>query len=193
MGVLGIVAAIIGVSATSASLGPPGLESIDWARADTMVVRLPPSAFPKLPPAVRAVLQRRGCTIPQSFQATAPENVVRGEFLKRGQQDWAVLCSCELVSRVLIIRGDTGAVVDSLAEEPDVGRLQVVAASQVGYSRVIATAPAKQVRVYLSQDGAPAIARGGTLHDGIFDVFLEKGAEVFYSDNGTWVTIAASD
>jgi hypothetical protein len=64
-------------------------------------VRLPPAAFRELPKGLVRELQRIGCTIPQA-SVTEPHNVIRGEFAKTGQTDWAVLCSKDGASTVLV-------------------------------------------------------------------------------------------
>src|SRR5437773_1573493 len=69
-------------------------------QADQKIVRLPPSAFPELPGNVARELQRRGCTIPQEAFTKRPHNVVRGEFARPGQLDWAILCSVNQTSRL---------------------------------------------------------------------------------------------
>jgi hypothetical protein len=56
------------------------------------IVRLPPTAFPELPKNLVTELKRRGCTIPQVAGFNKRQNVVRGEFAKPGQIDWAMLC-----------------------------------------------------------------------------------------------------
>ena len=56
---------------------------------------LPPTAFPELPTPVEHELLTRKCLIPQyprTWKATDRINVIRGEFAKTGQKDWAVLC-----------------------------------------------------------------------------------------------------
>jgi TonB family protein len=64
-----------------------GLQSWQAAR------KLPPSSFPDLPTAFRAELEGRGCTIPQGPWTPEPNNVIRGEFARKGQTDWAALCA----------------------------------------------------------------------------------------------------
>src|ERR671937_183045 len=64
-----------------------------WEAADAAVLRLPPAAFPQLPRNIVRYLQARGCTVPQTFVSAEPHNVISGEFARRGQTDWAVLCS----------------------------------------------------------------------------------------------------
>ena len=56
------------------------VSSQDWAAADAAMRRLAPSAFPSLPAGIRADLQRRGCTVPQTYVSTPNQNVVRGHF-----------------------------------------------------------------------------------------------------------------
>src|SRR5689334_18492660 len=70
--------------------------------ADRQVVRLSPAAFPELPKNLRAELQRRGCKIPQLPMVRGRQNVIKGQFAKPGQTDWAVLCSIERVSSILV-------------------------------------------------------------------------------------------
>jgi hypothetical protein len=61
--------------------------------AEHETVRLPPASFPELPRNVIWELQRRGCTIPQVAGFNKKQNVIRGEFARAGQTDWAVLCA----------------------------------------------------------------------------------------------------
>jgi len=72
--------------------------------ADLQVTRLGPSAFPELPRNIRRELERRGCTIPQVWEDRKPHNVIKGEFTRKGQTDWAVLCSLNRVSSILIFQ-----------------------------------------------------------------------------------------
>jgi TonB family protein len=66
-------------------------EALRLERRDTRL--LPPSSFPELPAAFRADLERRGCMIPQRPEVREPNNVVRGEFARKHQIDWAALCA----------------------------------------------------------------------------------------------------
>src|SRR5436309_14838260 len=68
--------------------------------AERRIVRLQPTAFPGLPGSVVQELQRRGCTIPQEAYTKKPHNVIRGNFARPGQTDWAVLCSVNQTSRL---------------------------------------------------------------------------------------------
>src|SRR5882724_2829494 len=68
------------------------------------IVKVRPSEFPELPANLLQEVNRRHCMIPQhpgKFKVSERQNVVKGEFAKAGQTDWAVLCSS---------RGRTGSI-----------------------------------------------------------------------------------
>lgn len=75
---------------------------------DRQVTRLPPSAFTQVPTEIRRELKRRGCTIPQLSSGKKPQNVIKGEFIGKGRADWAVLCSLNGSSRILIFTNASG-------------------------------------------------------------------------------------
>src|SRR5207244_6056939 len=66
------------------------------------IIRLSPSVFPELPANLVQELQRRQCTIPQETYSKKRSNVIKGEFAKPGQTDWAVLCSVKGDSTILV-------------------------------------------------------------------------------------------
>ena len=92
------------VAAQSAASPPPAQPDSLVERGQAVVAgkaipyvirRLPVSSFPDLPQAVAQALTERGCTIPQTYQARRPENVVHGSFARAGSADWAVLCAAK--------------------------------------------------------------------------------------------------
>jgi len=84
------------------------------------IKRLVPTAFPELPKNLVAELQGRGCTIPQPF-TDRKANVIRGEFAKPGQTDWAVLCSMQGSTSTSLLVFWNGSATNSseLAKNPD--------------------------------------------------------------------------
>jgi hypothetical protein len=60
--------------------------------------RLVAATFPDLPVAVVQELQSRGCKVP----GKKSKSVIRGEFLRPGQTDWAVLCSAKQRTSLLV-------------------------------------------------------------------------------------------
>jgi hypothetical protein len=163
-----------------------------WRVAARTIRRLPPDSFPQLPAGVRSELKGRGCSVPQSFTSDRPHNVIAGRFAQAGQMDWAVLCSRQDSSSVLIFWG--GAEETPPTEFPrtsDAGFLQEIGAGRIGYSRVLAVAGPGQIREY-------AAAFGGTVpkvldHDGVEDAFAEKASVVAYLEAGRWLALAGAD
>jgi len=163
----------------------------DWLRADEQTVRLKPSAFPNLPSAVRDELQHRGCTIPQPFGLSQPRNVASGSFVVAGQKDWAVLCSRNKRSAILVFAGGRTDSVDEFADEPDLQYLQVFTRdNKIGYSRVLTSVPEVVLRKRIE-------LRTSKLwkidHNGIEDAFMEKGSTLWYRSGTKWVKRSAAE
>jgi hypothetical protein len=76
---------------------------------ETFSAYLSPSAFPELPAAVRADLERRHCSIPQVRLANWRTNVIHGAFESPGRTDWAALCMRGRISSILLYRGGSTA------------------------------------------------------------------------------------
>jgi len=76
-----------------AQLNESGHVTADGRSAPFLIRHLPVASFPDLPLPIQAELNRRGCLIPQTYEAHHPENVIHGSFEKRGSSDWAILCS----------------------------------------------------------------------------------------------------
>jgi hypothetical protein len=86
--------------------------------AERRIVRLSPTAFPELPRNVVRELQSRGCTIPQPY-TDRRANVIRGEFVKPGQTDWAVLCSTQGSTSLFVFWNGSATNPVELANYPD--------------------------------------------------------------------------
>lgn len=111
-----------------------------FEEAAKRIRRLKPEAFPDLPPVIASVLRARRCTVPQPGGATTPCNAIRGEFFKSGQESWAVLCSVNGWSTILVFRTAQDAAPHSLAKKEDRNTLQGYDEHSVYYSREIQTA-----------------------------------------------------
>lgn len=157
--------------------------------------RLPPAAFSNLPQQIRSALQARGCTIPQAYDTQAPDNVIRGEFLKRGQYDWAVLCSLNENSSILVFWGGSDIKVSELAPSPEEHWLQGIGDGRYGFSREIFVATKKHIEGYHNfakqHGGDPDLPP--IMHDGIGDYFVNKASVVHYFYKGKWLTLSGSD
>lgn len=163
-----------------------------WQIADEATVRLKPSAFSQLPKNIVSYLKARGCTIPQIFGETKPHNVIRGEFAKSGQFDWAVLCSRNRVSAILVFWNGSTKSVAEIAQADDRGYLQTISeGGGAGFSRAIDVVDRDYIlEHYWEYNGTkpPPIK-----HQGISDAFVEKASTVRYFYRGRWLELQGAD
>ena len=163
-----------------------------WAAADAATLRLPPASFSRLPKNIVQYLQGRGCTVPQSYPSREPHNVISGEFARRGQTDWAVLCSREGESSILVFwRGSTKSV-SEIAKASDRGFLQTVGeGGKVAFSRAIEAVGRDYI---LGQHKACGGRKPPPLtHQGISDAYVEKASVVLYYHRGRWLELQGAD
>ena len=162
-----------------------------WLRADDAIVRLNPSVFPNLPTKVRIALEQRGCTIPQPYDTEDHLNVVSGTFVSPGRISWAVLCSRERQSTILVFYGNGFGRVDAIAQEADIQYLQTVSGNgNIGYSRRLGVATPKEIRRYFERD---AQNQQRVDHDGLDDAFIGKSSVVWYRSSNQWIRLSATD
>ena len=160
--------------------------------ANEKTVRLSPGEFSELSNEIIKNLEKRGCTIPQIWHTKVLHNVISGEFFKKGQTDWAVLCSVNQVSSVLIFWNGSTEKVAEIAKSDDIGYFQVVAGNdEMGFSREIYKVDKKYIiDHYISYGGTkpPPID-----HEGINDAFVEKASVVLYLYRGKWRELQGAD
>jgi len=176
--------------AAIASVGVIG-QDLDFQAGERKIVRLPPTAFPMLPLAVVRDLQHRGCTIPQEAFSKTPSNVVSGQFARRGQTDWAVLCSIHGVSSILVFWNGSAVSPAELARSEDKTYLQGLGGEKIGFSRGIAAIGSDFIMEHYRAYGGPKPPRID--HQGINDAFLEKASVVQYFFDGKWLQLTGSD
>jgi len=157
-----------------------------------VIQRLPATSFPNLPDAIQAELNRRGCLIPQTYEAHQPENVVHGSFERPGSSDWAVLCSAHGTVSLLVFFGSNSDLHPDhdpsvLASEPETERLQPhPPASALGFNWAIDAATPQ--RVHDAQAGLeprpPAID-----HDALADSTIDHRTVYHFYANGAWTLL----
>ncbi len=146
---------------------------------------LPVSSFPDLPPAIVAQLRDRGCMIPQSFEAQAPENVIHGAFRAPASDDWAALCSSSGATTLYVFfAGQYGSPID-LRSQSDTAWLGAEPGSDIfGSAWGIAT------RSLAALQSSRLTASGVSFdHDAIEDADLERSTTVRYCDSGHWIVL----
>jgi hypothetical protein len=157
-----------------------------------IVTRLRPSAFPELPHNLVVELQRRGCTIPQvPIVAGGRHNIIKGEFAKPGQTDWAVLCSVNEVSSILVFWKGSEANPAQIESGNDKYRLQSWSDDKMVYSRKIEPVGEsfiiKHYKAYGGKKPPPID------HQGIDDAFVGKASVVLYFYQGKWLHLSGAD
>jgi hypothetical protein len=162
-----------------------------WAVADSATLRLPATAFSQLPKHIARYLQAAGCKIPQSYISSDPHNVIKGEFAKRGQTDWAVLCSRKAESSILIFWGGSTKSVSDIAKARDRLFLQTVNEGTIGFSRNIQSVGRDYILSHYKAYGGPKPP--SLTHQGIDDGYLEKASVVLYYYRGRWLKLQGAD
>jgi hypothetical protein len=158
---------------------------------DARIVRLSPAAIRRLPGNLVKELQRRECTIPQETQSKQSNNVIKGEFAKPGQTDWAVLCSVKGISAILVFWNGSEKNPASLAPMDDRLSIQGFKKSEFSYSRGIRPAGKSFITLHHSAYGRRPLPPIN--HQGIVDTFTEKASVVWYSYQGQWLKLSGSD
>jgi len=157
--------------------------------------RLPPSVFTMLPPTIRHALETRSCTIPQSYDNATLHNVISGEFINKGQQDWAVLCSRNGSSSILVFLSGSANKILKLDTSRDDEWFQSIGSGQYGFSRLIMVASKEQIEGY--NDYAKEFTDEPDLplltHDGIDQFFVNKASTVRYYYKGQWLNLSGAD
>lgn len=168
---------------------PPLQNEREQAERETR--RLRPSTFPDLPIELIKQLEKRGCTVPQVFDTPEPHNVIRGQFARKGQTDWAVLCLKNGKSSILIFWGKPARCPSELAVSEDRVFLQSIGNGRIGYSRRIDVASKNDILENYKQyrGSLPPILD----HQGIDDRFVGKASDVHYCYQGKWLKLSGAD
>lgn len=166
------------------------LDRVD--QADRNTVRLSPSLFSSLPDPVSDDLEARGCKIPQTYGSGEPHNVIKGHFKNSETTDWAVLCSAERKTVLLVYWGGTTELVSEMSRSNDRNWLQTIdAAGQIGFSRSISSVDAKYITDHARWYGGDLPPKID--HEGINEAFIEKASVVYYWYKGAWLKLRGAD
>jgi hypothetical protein len=162
----------------------------DFDIAAERITRLAPTAFGDLPRDAAAALEAGGCTVPQAWGENEPHNVVVGSFGAPGQTDWAVLCSREGNSSVVVIWGGPVTCPSPIASPlADRSFLQNTGLDGILFSRGI-SGIRLDPRYWSSPQGPSADSLN---HAAISDAFYEKGATAYYCEGGIWIEYTTGD
>lgn len=174
----------------SGNLNSSGQVTVDGRPTPYLIRHLPINAFPQLPATVGDVLVRRGCLIPQTYEAHQPENVINASLERHGSSDWAVLCSAD--GRVsLLVFFASGGDPAVLASAPETDCLQAHGANNVlGFNWGID--PASPEVIHEAQFGMrhppPRLD-----HDALADSVIDRRTIYRAFAKGAWTVIDTRD
>jgi beta-lactamase regulating signal transducer with metallopeptidase domain len=185
---------MIGIFAPGAP--PPDEGRLDFETAAKQIRRLPADAFPALPSMIREQLRNRGCLIPQqTFSDGGTSNqlqsVVQGEFFEKGKPSWAVLCSVNESSSILVFRDVADRRPEELAKSEDKNELQGAGNGRIAYSREIQPVDRKFIMDHYRGYGGPEPPPID--HQGIDDVSVGKASVIYYWYRGEWLKLQGAD
>ena len=141
----------------------------------------------RIPAEFAALLNRRGCLIPQTYEAHQPENVLHASLERAGSLDWAVLCSSEGTVSLLVYFSSTPTNLQTLAAAPETERLQPHDASGIlGFNWAIDPATPQQIRT--AQIGLlhrPALVD----HDALADSLIDRHTVYHFYLKSAWIVL----
>jgi hypothetical protein len=180
-------------SRNPAQLVESGQIVVDGHSTPYLIRHLPVSSFPELPAAVQDQLNRRGCLIPQTYEAYHPENVVHASLERAGSSDWAVLCSAEGTVSLLVFFGSRNASAQPLVlvSALETERLQAHDPSGVlGFNWGID--PASPQQIHEAQYGMEH--RPLRLdHDALADSIVERRTVYHFYTKSVWTLLEMPD
>ncbi len=174
-----------------AGLNTSGQISVDGRPRPYLVRHLPVSSFPGLPDRLVSLLNRRGCLIPQTFEAYRPENVVHASLERPGSSDWAVLCSAQGTVSLLVYFSSAPDQLRLLAAAPETERLAAHSPGGVlGFDWGIDPASPGQVHdAQAGLDPRPPLVD----HDALADSIINGGTVYHFYSKGAWTELEMPD
>lgn len=142
---------------------------------------LPLESFPQLPSVVTGALREKHCMVPQTYEAHAPENVIRGAFEKKDSKDWAALCSVNGTTTLYVFFASQPGVPVEIRHQQNSEWLGSEQAGVYGSAWGIAVRHAEQIKKAVLD------------HDGIEDSFVEKSSSIHYFQSGDWKILSSGN
>jgi len=164
---------------------------VDGRPTPYVIHRLPADSFPELPAQVAAVLNERGCMIPQTYEAHQPENVIHASLERAGSSDWAALCSAKGTVSLMVFFGGAQETPMVLATAPETERLQTHDPSGVlGFNWGIDRETPEQVHeAQAGMDHRPPPPG----HDALADSRIEHRTIYHFYTKGAWTLLDMPD
>jgi hypothetical protein len=170
-----------------AQLNVSGQIVVDGQSIPYLIRHLPVSSFPEMPNELAIQLNRRGCLIPQTYEAHRPENVIHASFERPGSSDWAVLCSAQGTVSLLVFFSSDPARLLVLSAAPETEHLQAHDPSGVlGFNWGIDPASPEQVR----EAQAGLLNRPAPVdHDALADSLIDRHTVYHFYLKNAWIVL----
>lgn len=179
------------VQANERSLTETGQVVVGGKLTPYSIRHLPVGSFPNLPAKIIDGLNRRGCTVPQTYEAHRPENVIHASLERPGSSDWAVLCSVDGTVSLLVFLGGEAANAEArplvLASAPEKQRLQAYSGSAaLGFNWGID--PASPEQIHQAQIGL-ANRPPRVDHDALADSVIDRATTYHFYARNAWTVL----
>jgi hypothetical protein len=155
------------------------------------VRRLPPEAFADLPPAIAGALRARRCGVPQPAPSGPAANVIRGDFIRAGETAWAVLCSVNGSTDLLVFRNASDTSPMTVTTSDDSRYAGTYEDGRTYYAHAISPVDRAYITRHYRAYGGPEPPPID--HLGIDDAFLEKASVIWYFYQGEWLALQGAD
>ena len=155
-----------------------------------MVFRTPES-FSELPHPIMSSLRKEGCQVPQgTIQGkVVATNVISGYLAKKGQTDWAVLCSRRGSHYIRVFWGGVTKCPSRIDKGKDMSAEEV--AQGLEFNRAIDTVDKEFIVRHHKAYGGPTPPP--ITHVGIAYEYLQKSSVVHYCHRGRWLELTGAD
>ena len=159
--------------------------------ASYVIHHLPPSSFPDLPGSIADLLTRRGCMIPQTYEAHRPENVIKAALEHAGSTDWALLCSVKGVVALMVFFASAPDRPMVLAATPETQRLQAHGSSRIlGFNWGIDPASPEQIHdAQLPMRHPPPRLD----HEALADTLVDRHTVYHFYLKRAWIVLEMQD
>jgi hypothetical protein len=177
--------------AKTSSLAESGNVVVSGRSVPYAIHRLPVSSFPELPSQIADALNQRGCTIPQTYEAHKPENVIHGSLEKAGSNDWAILCSAGGTVSLLVFFASSPDRPAVLAAAPETTRLQARGAHlPYGFNWGIDSASPENIHEAQSSMGHRPLPPD---HDALADSVIDRSTVYHFYAKDQWTLLNMPD
>jgi hypothetical protein len=148
-----------------------------------------PKQFKAVPRSVRKQLTEMGCRIPQSYSEKGLNNLLTGEFERKGRQDWAALCAFKGYMRLVVIWGGVSRCSARPWKKEEIKNVWHHVPNEGPFDTYLRKAPADRVQNLEPADGKPL--NFSVKHDGL-EFGGEESSVVVYCHEGKWYEFRAS-